>query len=135
MTGIVDATFIGVALIIVGVPLVPVLVLLTFLGAFFPVVGATVAGILAILVALVNGGVGDALWILAAVLVVQQFEGHILQPMLVGRSVRLHPVVILISLVSGSIIAGILGAFLAVPLVAMVIGAVREVERLKATET
>ncbi len=133
-TGVVDAALIGIALAVVGVPLIPILMLLTFFGAFFPVVGAVAAGGLAVLVALVNGGVGDAALIALAVLVVQQIEGQLLQPFLVGRSVRLHPVIIIGSLTAGAIIAGILGAFVAVPLVAMVVGAVREVERLNALE-
>lgn len=134
LTGVVDAVLIGIALIVVGVPLIPVLMVLTFFGAFFPVVGAVAAGALAVLVALVNGGFSDALIIVAAVLIVQQVEGQILQPYLVGGAVRLHPVVIIISLTAGAIVAGILGAFVAVPLVAMVAGAVREVEEMKTTE-
>ncbi len=128
MTGVVDAVLIGIALVVIGVPLVLPLVILTFFGAFFPVVGATVAGVLAALVALVNGGPVDALFVLIAVIVVQQVEGHLLQPLLVGRAVRLHPVVILVSLVSGTIVAGLLGAFLAVPIVAVITGVTREIE-------
>lgn len=128
LTGLVDAVLIGIALFAISVPLLWPLVILTFLGAFFPVVGATVAGAIAALVALVNGGAADALLVLTAVVVVQQLEGHILQPLVVGRAVRLHPVVIISALTSGGIIAGLLGAFLAVPLTAMAVGVFRELE-------
>jgi putative heme transporter len=131
-TGVVDALFIGIGLWIIGVPLLLPLVLLTFFGAFFPVVGATLAGFLAAAVALVNGGPGDALLVVLLVLAVQQLESQILQPFLVGKMVALHPVVILLGLTAGAVIAGLLGAFLAVPLIAMVISAIREIERYNA---
>ena len=126
MTGIVDSLLIGIGLLFIGVPLVVPLVILTFFGAFFPLVGATTAGAVAALVALVNGGVTDAVLVVIVVLLVQQVEGHLLQPLLVGRAVALHPAAIIVALVSGSIIAGLLGAFLAVPLTAVVVGVVRE---------
>lgn len=128
MTGFVDAFFIGIALYFIGVPLLLPLVVLTFFGAFFPVVGATLAGALAACVALVNGGPGDALLVVLAVLIVQQLEGHILQPLLVGRAVSLHPVVIICALGSGAVVAGLLGAFLAVPITAVVVAVIREIE-------
>jgi len=127
MTGIVDAVLIGIALGLIGVPLLLPLVVLTFLGAFFPVVGATIAGVLAALVALVSGGPGDAGLVLLAVVVVQQLEGHLLQPLLVGRAVHMHPIVIIVALTSGGIVAGMLGAFCAVPIVAMIASVLREV--------
>lgn len=133
-TGLVDATLIGIVLFVLNEPLLFPLVLLTFLGAFFPVVGAATAGFLAAAVALVNGGVTDMIIVIVAVLVVQQVEGHLLQPLLVGRAVALHPVVILLSLGSGAIIAGLLGAFLAVPFAAVIGSIVRTLDEQKAAE-
>jgi len=125
-TGFVDAALIGTGIAIVGVPLVLPLVLLTFFGAFLPVVGASLAGLVAVLVALVNGGVADAVIVLCIVIAVQQIEGHILQPVVMSRAVSVHPIVILMSLAIGALMAGIIGAFLAVPLVAMTSAALRE---------
>lgn len=127
-TGVVDAACIGIALFILDVPLLFPLVVLTFLGAFFPVVGATLAGAVAAAVALVNGGAVDMLIVIAVVLAVQQLEGHLLQPLLVGRAVSLHPVVILVALGSGAIIAGLLGAFIAVPIVAVIGSIIKELD-------
>lgn len=134
MTGLVDGVLIGIALLIIGVPLVIPLVLLTFFGAFFPVVGATLAGLFAASIALVNGGIGDAIWVIVAVLIVQQAESHLLQPLLVGRAVALHPAVIIVTLIVGSIVAGIIGAFIAVPLTAVVVAVVRAVRAHRAGE-
>lgn len=120
IVGVVNAAAIGVALIIVGVPLVLPLVLITFLGAFFPLIGAVVAGALGALVALVTTGVVPALIITAVTVVVQQVEGDVVQPLVLGKAVNLHPLVILLSLTGGAIVAGIAGAFLAVPLAAVV---------------
>ena len=119
LVGVFDALAIGLALVIVGVPLAMPLAILTFLGAFFPLIGAVVAGTLATLVALVTTGVVPALVIAAVTIVVQQVEGDVLQPMVLGRAVQLHPLVILLSLTGGAIVAGIAGAFLAVPLAAV----------------
>ncbi len=116
----VDAFFIGLGLVLVGVPLALPLAVITFLAAFVPLVGATVAGILAVLVALVANGVGAALIIAGVVIAVQQLEGHVLQPFVLGKSVSLHPLAIALSIVAGSILAGIPGAVIAVPLVAAV---------------
>ena len=120
ITGVVDAVIIGIGLALLGVPLVVPLMLLIFAGAFIPLVGATAAGILAAMVALVSGGPGTALAVGALVLVVQQIEGDVLAPLVLGRAVRLHAVTILLSLTAGSVVAGIIGAFLAVPLAAVV---------------
>jgi putative heme transporter len=119
VVGLVDAFFIGLALFIVGVPLVIPLAILTFFGAFFPLVGAVIAGILAALVALVSEGVVAALIIVAVTIAVQQIEGDVLAPLVLGRAVNLHPLVILLSLTTGAIVAGIAGAFLAVPVAAV----------------
>jgi predicted PurR-regulated permease PerM len=116
---LVDAVLIGSALAALRIPLVIPLALLTFVGGFFPIVGANVAGFAAAMVALVSDGLVDALIVAAVVLVVQQLEGHLLQPVIVGRSVKLHPVAILLALTAGGILWGIAGAFLAVPLAAV----------------
>jgi len=115
---LIDAVGIGLGLLIVGVPLVLPLTLLVFLGGFIPVIGAFASGMLAVLVALATGGLSTALIVLAIVLVVQQIEGNVLQPIIMRRAVSLHPVVILTVLTSGAVIVGVLGAFLAVPLAA-----------------
>lgn len=119
VVGVVDAVLIGIALLVVGVPLVAPLMVLQFFGAFFPLVGAVVAGAVATLVALVSEGPLAALIIAAAILVIQQVEGHVLQPVVIGRAVKLHPVVILVSLASGAVLGGVVGAFLAVPVAAV----------------
>jgi predicted PurR-regulated permease PerM len=118
--GAVDAIFIGIGLAILGVPLVVPLAFLTFVAAFLPLVGAVVAGALAALVALVTKGVTTALIVVGITLLVQQLEGHLLAPLLLGRAVSLHPVVIILALAAGAILGGIIGAFLAVPIAAVV---------------
>jgi predicted PurR-regulated permease PerM len=111
--------FIALALILIGVPLVLPLAVLTFFGAFFPLVGAITAGTVAALVALVTGGFTDALLVAASALVVQQIEGNVLQPLIMGRQVELHPAVTLLAVTGGGAVAGIVGAFLAVPIAAV----------------
>jgi len=118
--GLVDAVFIGIGLAIVGVPLVVPLAFLTFVAAFLPLVGAFVAGALAALVALVTKGLTAALIVVGITVLVQQLEGHLLAPLLLGRAVSLHPVVIILALAAGAILGGIIGAFLAVPIAAVV---------------
>lgn len=119
IVGLIDAVFVAIALLVVGVPLVLPLAVLTFFGAFFPLVGAIVAGAVAALVALVTGGVPDALIIVGATVVVQQVEGNVLQPLIMGRQVELHPAVTLLAVTGGGAVAGIVGAFLAVPVAAV----------------
>lgn len=119
IVALIDAAGIGAALLVLGVPLWPSLTLLIFLGAFVPLFGATVSGAVAVLVTLVTNGLTDAIIVLVAVLVVQQVEGNILQPIIVGRALRLHPVVILVAVTAGSMLWGLAGALLAVPLVAV----------------
>ena len=119
LIGVLDALFIGIALMVLGVPLAAPLAVLTFFGAFFPVVGATVAGGLAALVATVSGGLVHGLVILGVVVVVQQVDGNVLQPVVMGRAIDLHPVVILLALTGGALLAGIVGAFMAVPVAAV----------------
>jgi predicted PurR-regulated permease PerM len=115
---LIDAVGIGIGLLIVGVPLVLPLTLLVFIGGFVPVIGAFISGLLATLVALATGGLTAALIVLAIVVVVQQVESNVLQPMIMRRAVSLHPVVILTVLTAGAVIVGVLGAFLAVPIAA-----------------
>ncbi len=114
----VDAVGIGIGLAIVGVPLVVPLSVLVFLLAFIPLVGATLAGIFAALVAFVALGPVQALVVVAIVVVVNQLEGDLLQPVVMGRSLRLHPLVILFALTAGTVLAGVTGAVLAVPIAA-----------------
>ncbi|MEV4603681.1 AI-2E family transporter [Amycolatopsis sp. NPDC049253] len=122
---VVDAVGVGVGLLIVGVPLAAPLAALVFLGAFIPVVGSVVAGAVAVLVALVTGGVVPAIIVLAIVIGVMQLESHVLQPFLLGRVVRLHPLAVVLALATGLVTAGIVGALLAVPLLAVLSSAVR----------
>ena len=111
----VDAVLIGAALLLVGVPLALPLIVLTWLAAFFPIVGAVTAGAAAVLVALVANGPTAALIVLAAIVLVQQVEGNVLYPVVVGPRLRLHPIVVLLAVALGGTLAGISGAFLAVP--------------------
>ena len=113
-----DGVLIGAGLLIVGVPLALPLAVLTFLGGFVPIVGAVVAGAVAVLVALVNNGFTTALIVLVIVLVVQQVEGNVLQPVLQSGSLGLHAAVVVLAVTAGSTLFGIAGAFLAVPVTA-----------------
>jgi predicted PurR-regulated permease PerM len=122
LTGLIDGILIGIALAVLGVPLVVPLAVLTFLGGFIPLVGATVAGFVAAAVALVANGVGSALLVVAATILVQQIEGNLLQPLILERAVRLHPLVTVWAVGAGLVVGGLLGAFLAVPIVAMAVG-------------
>lgn len=121
----VDAIGIGIGLAILQVPLWPALALLVFVLAFIPIVGAVLAGILAALVALVANGPVVALIVVGIVILVNQLEGDLLQPVLMGRALRLHSLVILIALTIGTVLGGIVGAVLAVPLTAVAWGIVK----------
>lgn len=114
----VDSICIGIGLVVLGVPLAMPLVVLTFFGGFIPIVGAFVAGTLAVLVALVTKSVTTALIVLIIIILVQQLEGHILQPLMQSRSMSLHPAVVLLAVALGGDLHGITGAFLAVPIAA-----------------
>ncbi len=118
ITGVADAALIGTALVVLGVPAAVPLMVITFFGAFFPIVGATVAGLLAAGVALAAKGVGTAVVVGVVVLVVQQVEGDVLLPIVMKRQVALHPIVILVALAAGAALGGLLGALVAVPLTA-----------------
>jgi putative heme transporter len=115
----VDAVGIGLALVLLRVPLAFPLALITFLGGFVPIIGATVAGSVAVLVALAAKGPTTALLVLAAVIAVQQLEGNLLEPLIMKRQVRLHPVVILVAVTAGTLFGGVAGAFVAVPITAV----------------
>lgn len=118
VVALIDAVGIGVGLLILGVPLALPLALLTFLSAFVPVIGAVFAGAVAVLVAWATDGTRDALITLGIVLAVQQLESNVLQPMVMGRVLPLHPAVVLLGVTAGGLLAGIAGAFVAVPLLA-----------------
>ncbi|UFT00426.1 AI-2E family transporter [Nocardia huaxiensis] len=118
LVSLIDAVLIGLGLVIMGIPLAAVLTVLTFLGGFVPIVGAFVAGALAVLVALVAKGVTQALIVLAIIIAVQQLEGNVLQPVLQSRSMQMHAVVVLLAITVGGSLYGIVGAFLAVPVAA-----------------
>jgi predicted PurR-regulated permease PerM len=117
--GFIDALCIGVGLVVLGVPLALPLAVLTFFGAFIPIVGALTAGILSALIALVSNGFTNALIVVILILAVQQIEGNLLQPLVQGRGLGLHAAVIILAVAGGSSVAGIVGAFLAVPVVAV----------------
>ncbi|MCR2764093.1 AI-2E family transporter [Microbacterium sp. zg.B48] len=121
----VDAIGILIGLLVLQVPLAIPLAVLVFLLAFIPIVGATVAGILAALVALVSNGWVNALFVLGVVVLVNQLEGNFLQPVLMGRSMKLHAFVILVALTVGTVLGGIVGAVLAVPIAAAVWGVIQ----------
>ncbi len=115
-----DAFFIGLGLVILGVPLAMPIAILTFMAGFIPMVGAVTAGALAVLVALVTNGFTTALLALGLVVLVQQLEGNLLQPLLQSRVMKLHPAIVLLAVLLGGTWAGIIGAFLAVPVAASV---------------
>jgi predicted PurR-regulated permease PerM len=111
----------GIALVVIGVPAVLPLMLLTFLGSFIPLAGPIFAGVAGALVALANGSVTDASLVLGSAIVIQQFEGNVLEPVVLGRAVKLHPITVAAAVTSGAVLGGIPGAFLAVPLVAVLV--------------
>ena len=121
----IDATLIGLGLWILGVPLTFALTVLIFLGSFVPFVGATIAGMVAVLVALADGGVTTALIALGIVLGVQFVEGNFLQPIIQSRTVDLHPAVILLAVAAGGTLFGIVGVYLAVPMTAVAFAVVK----------
>lgn len=112
----VDATLIGLTLVAVGVPLALPLIVVTWLAAFFPFIGAIVAGSLAVLVALVGNGTGAAIIVAVAIIAVQQIEGNLLYPIVVGPRLKLHPIAVLLAVLIGATVGGVAGAFLAVPI-------------------
>ncbi|MEV4869730.1 AI-2E family transporter [Streptomyces syringium] len=138
IVALIDAIFIGIGLFFLDVPMAVPLAVFIFLFAFIPLVGAVVSGALAVVVALVTRDMFTATMVLAVVLAVQQIEGHVLQPFILGRAVRVHPLAVVLSVAAGSLMAGIGGAVVAVPLVAVtnaVVGYLRAYARENALRT
>ncbi len=125
LVALVDGAGIGIWCAILGVPLALPLGTLVFVGAFVPLIGATVSGAVAVVVALVAKGFFTALLVLLGVLAIQQLEGHVLQPFLLGRAVQVHPLAVVLAIASGVLLAGITGALIAVPTVACANAAVK----------
>ncbi|PPB47931.1 AI-2E family transporter [Arthrobacter pityocampae] len=125
IVALVDSVFIGLALLVLGVPLALPLAAIVFIGAFIPLVGATLAGVLAALIALVANGPFVALIVIIVVIVVNQLEGNFLQPVVMGRTLQVHALVILFALTAGTILAGIIGAILSVPVAAVIWAAIK----------
>ena len=125
LVALVDAVGVGVGLAIMTVPLALPLASLVFLGAFIPVVGAVLTGLLAVLVALITKGGIYGLAALGLILAVNQLETHVLQPLVMGRAVSIHPLGVVLGIATGGVLGGIVGAFLAVPSIAFIDRAVR----------
>lgn len=128
IVGLIDGFFIGLALWILGVPIALPLAVLTFVGAFLPVVGAFMAGLLAAVVAFVAKGWLVALIVVAVTVLVQQIEGHVLAPQIYGRALELPGAIILLAITVGSVVAGITGAFLAAPVASVLVALIRNRE-------
>lgn len=118
LIALVDAVLIGIGLVVLRIPLALPLSVLIFFGGLFPIVGAFVSGAVAVLVALADAGLTDALIVLAVVVGVQQLEGNVLEPVVLGRAIAVHPLLVLVSITTGAVTVGVLGAFLAVPVAA-----------------
>ena len=125
LVALVDAVGIGAGLAIMGVPLALPLASLVFIGAFIPLVGAVLTGFLAVVVALLAKGFVYALIALGLIIAVQQLEAHVLQPLLMGRAVSIHPLAIVLAIATGGVLAGIVGALLSVPVLAFLNSAIR----------
>jgi putative heme transporter len=125
LVAVFDALGIGLGLMIIGVPLAIPLSALVFLGGFVPIVGAVASGAVAVLVALVTNGWVAALIVLGVVLAVQQLEGNVMQPLILGRAVQLHALAVVLAISAGVVVAGIPGALLSVPLIAVLNSAIR----------
>ena len=129
LLGIIEAITIGVAILLVGGRLVVPVMVLTFLAAFVPIVGAVAAGIMAVLVTLVTAGTVPALIVVAVAIVVQQLDNDLLAPVVYGRALQLHPLVVLLGIAAGGSLFGFVGTFFAVPVLAVVLNAIDEVRR------
>jgi predicted PurR-regulated permease PerM len=130
----IDAVLIGIGLWLLGVPVAFALAVLIFLGAFVPFVGATISGLIAVLVAFAGGGWQTAVIALGIVIGVQFLEGNFLQPIIQSRTVDLHPALILLAVAAGGSLWGIVGAYLAVPITAVVFAVVTAVQRERERE-
>lgn len=135
LVAFIDALGIGLVLLGFDVELAVPLAALVFLSSFIPIVGATVSGAVAVLVALVDRGLIVALIILGSVIAVQQIEGHVLQPLIMGRAVAIHPLAVIVAIATGVMLAGIVGALFAVPIVAVLNTGVRHLANRRRTET
>ncbi|HSS24240.1 MAG TPA: AI-2E family transporter [Mycobacterium sp.] len=125
LVALTDAAGVGTGLAIMGVPLALPLASLVFLGAFIPLVGAVIAGFLAVVVALLTKGIVYALITLGLLVAVNQLEAHLLQPLVMGRAVSIHPLGVVLAISTGGVLAGIVGALLAVPTVAFLNNAIQ----------
>jgi predicted PurR-regulated permease PerM len=125
LVALTDAAGVGTGLAIMGIPLALPLASLVFLGAFIPLVGAVIAGFLAVVVALLAKGIVYALITLGLLIVVNQLETHLLQPLVMGRAVSIHPLAVVLAISTGGVLAGIVGALLAVPTVAFLNNAIQ----------
>ncbi len=125
LVALTDAAGVGTGLAIMGIPLALPLASLVFLGAFIPLVGAVIAGFLAVVVALLAKGIVYALLTLGLLIAVNQLEAHLLQPLVMGRAVSIHPLAVVLAISTGGVLAGIVGALLAVPTVAFLNNAVQ----------
>jgi predicted PurR-regulated permease PerM len=134
LVAFIDAVGIGLALVILRVPFAFPLAALVFLSSFVPIVGATVSGAVAVLVALVDQGLVVALIVLGAVIAVQQLEGHVLQPLIMGRAVAIHPLAVIVAIGAGIVLAGIIGALVAVPIVAVLNTGIRHLADIRRAE-
>jgi len=133
VTGLVDGLAIGLGMALMRLPLAGTVALLTFLLSYLPMIGATLAGLVAVAVAFVFGGLGVALVVAGLVLVVQQVESHVLSPLLMSRAARLHPIVVLLLTMTMSVLLGLAGMILTIPLagaVSAAVAAYRSDERL-----
>ncbi|MET7289972.1 AI-2E family transporter [Streptomyces sp. NPDC005573] len=129
LVALIDAIFIGLGIYFLNVPMAVPLAVFIFLFSFIPLVGAVASGALAVVVALVTQGPFTAVMTLLVVLAVQQIEGHVLQPFILGRAVRVHPLAVVLTVAAGAMVAGVGGAVVAVPLVAVtntVVGYLRQ---------
>jgi predicted PurR-regulated permease PerM len=113
-----DAVLIGIALLFLGTPLVVPLAALVFLGAFIPIIGSFLAGTVSVLVTLVAVGPVRALIALGVIVLIMQLEGHVMQPLLMGRAVSVHPLAVVLGIAAGLLVGGIFGALIAVPIIA-----------------
>ena len=134
LVAFIDAVGIGLGLFILDIPFAFPLAALVFLGAFIPIVGAALSGAVAVLVALVAQGPVIALIVLAIVIGVQQLEGHVLQPLIMGRAVAIHPLAVIVAIAAGVVLAGIVGALIAVPIVAVLNTGIRHLAELRRNE-
>jgi predicted PurR-regulated permease PerM len=125
LVALTDAAGVGTGLAIMGVPLALPLASLVFLGAFVPLIGAFISGLLAVVVALLAKGIVYALITLGLLVAVNQLEAHLLQPLVMGRAVSIHPLAVVLAISTGGVLAGIVGALLAVPTVAFLNNAIQ----------